>query len=61
MLASKLKKRRSQAEKVGRLVYILELEKRILKEIAQLCKTQRYVIMGSLYPALDNKIEQVEK
>jgi len=45
-LISEPKKRRSQAEKVGRLMYILELEHRILKEIAQLRTTLRYVIMG---------------
>ena len=42
----KPKKRRTQAQKVGRLVYISQLEERILQEIAQLRAGQRYMIEG---------------
>ena len=45
-LVSESKKKRSQAEKVGRLRYILELEQRILSEIAQQRLTLRYMIKG---------------
>jgi hypothetical protein len=40
------KKRRTQAQKVGRLQYILDLEQRILKELELLRITQRYMIQG---------------
>ena len=46
LVVSEPKKKRSQAEKVGRLMYILELEHRILDEIALLRTTLRYVIKG---------------
>jgi len=42
----KPKKRRTRAEKVGRLKHIIDLENRILKEISQLRITQRYMIQG---------------
>jgi hypothetical protein len=43
---SKPKKRRTQAQKVGRLVYISQLEERILKLILQLLTGQCYMIDG---------------
>lgn len=39
-------KRRSQAEKVGRLKYIIQLEKRILRQLHILHLAQRYMIEG---------------
>ena len=42
----KPKKRRGQAEKVGRLKYIIELARQILKELNMLRTTQRYMIQG---------------
>ena len=40
------KKRRSQAEKVGRLKYIIELQHRILRQLSIMRTTQRYIIEG---------------
>lgn len=40
------KKRRSQAEKVGRLKYIIELQRRILRQLSIMRTTQRYIIEG---------------
>lgn len=40
------KKRRGQAEKVGRLKYIIDLEKQILEEFKVFRITQCYMIMG---------------
>ena len=40
------KRRRSQAEKVGRLKYIIELQHRILRQLSIMRTTQRYIIEG---------------
>jgi hypothetical protein len=40
------KKRRSQAEKVGHLKYIIELQHRILRQLSIMRTTQRYIIEG---------------
>jgi hypothetical protein len=40
------KKRRSRAEKVGRLKYIIELQHRILRQLSIMRTTQRYIIEG---------------
>jgi hypothetical protein len=40
------KKRRSRAEKVGRLKYIIELQHRILRQLSIMQTTQRYIIEG---------------
>jgi len=45
-VGSEPRKRRTQAQKVGRLVYISGLVERILKEIAHLRIGQRYIIEG---------------
>ena len=46
LVGSEPKKKRTQAQKVGRLVYISGLGERILKEMAQLRTGQRYIIEG---------------
>jgi hypothetical protein len=40
------RKRRSRAEKVGRLKYIIELQHRILRQLSIMQTTQRYIIEG---------------
>jgi hypothetical protein len=40
------RKRRSRAEKVGRLKYIIELQHRILRKLSIMQTTQRYIIEG---------------
>jgi len=44
--SEKPRKKRSRAEKVGRLKYILQLEKRILRELEQVKLMQRTIFAG---------------